>query len=65
MKSVIKLARWFEWEFGTILIVAIGIIVTVKDLHGFGQWILIIGLILYFIASILRFVAERQKLNSV
>ena len=46
--------KWFEWAFGTITLTAIGIILSLKELSGYGQWILIIGTIIFFITSLIK-----------
>ena len=48
------LARWYEWVFGMILMVTIGVIVILPLVGCFSWWALIIGLFLYFIASLAR-----------
>ena len=49
-------ARYFEWVFGTVLMTAIGVIVSLKELKGgsFGQWALLIGLFIFLVASLIK-----------
>ena len=50
----IRLARWFEWVFGTILMATLTIIVSLEFLDNFNRWALLIGLFLFFVASLVK-----------
>ena len=49
----IRIARWFEWVFGMVTMTTITVITSLNYLSGFGQWALLIGLFLFFIASLI------------
>ena len=51
---MIKLARFFEWAFGTVLMVTITVIVSLEYLDGFGRWALLVGLFVFFIATLVK-----------
>lgn len=59
----LRLARWYEWVFGMILMVTLGVIVLMPYLNDFSQWALIIGLFLYFIASLARSFDDARRLR--
>ena len=49
----IQLAHWFEWVFGVITLATITVITSLNFLTGFSKWALIIGLLLFFVASLI------------
>lgn len=51
---MIRLARFFEWAFGTVLMVTITVIVSLEYLDGFGRWALLVGLFVFFIATLVK-----------
>ena len=51
---MIKAARFFEWAFGTILMVTITVIVSLEYLDGFSRWALLVGLLVFFIATLIK-----------
>jgi uncharacterized membrane protein len=55
-------ARWFVWAFGTILMVTLGVITIIPLTTGYSQWALIVGLFLYFVASLVVFRDDISKL---
>ncbi|MBA7677122.1 hypothetical protein ES703_85370 [subsurface metagenome] len=55
------LARWYEWVFGPILMTCIGVILSLQSLSGFNRWLMIIGLMLYLIASLARVIDDARK----
>lgn len=59
----LRLARWYEWVFGMILMVTLGVIVLMPYLNDFSQWALIIGLFLYLIASLARSFNDARRLR--
>ncbi len=59
----LRLARWYEWVFGMILMVTLGVIVLLPYLNSFNRWALIIGLFLYFVASLARSFADARRLR--
>jgi len=63
MKSKIwvDLARLFEWVFGTILMVALGAIAILPLLSGRSRLTILVGLIIYLVASLIRFIDDRKK----
>ena len=63
MNFRLRLARWYEWVFGPILMVTLGVIVILPYLSGFSRWALIIGLVLYFIASLVRSFDDARRLR--
>ena len=50
----LRLARYFEWAFGTALMVTITVIVSLEYLDGFGRWALLVGLFVFFIATLVK-----------
>ena len=50
----LRLARWYEWAFGTILLTTIGVIVSLHYLSNFSRWALLLGLLLFLIASLVK-----------
>lgn len=48
-----RLARWFEWMFGSILLSTITVITSLNFLSGFSRWALIVGLIIFLIVSLI------------
>lgn len=50
----LRIARWFEWVFGTLLMATITVIVSLEFLDGFSQWALLIGLLLFFVVSLVK-----------
>lgn len=50
----LRLIRWYEWVFGTILMTTIGAILALQYLNGFSRWAIIIGLFLFLIASLAK-----------
>ncbi len=59
----LRLARWYEWTFGTILLITIGVILSLQYLNGFSQWALIIGLLIFFIASLVKQFDDAKRLG--
>lgn len=51
---MIRAARFFEWAFGTSLMVTITVIVSLEYLDGFGRWALLVGLLVFFIATLIK-----------
>jgi len=49
----IRLAHWFEWAFGVILLSTIAVITSLNFLAGFSRWALIVGLFIFFVASLI------------
>jgi len=49
------IARYYAWVFGPIFMVTLGAIAIMPLLTGCSQWILIIGLFLYYPAALIRF----------
>jgi hypothetical protein len=47
------LARWFEWIFGTVLMTAITVIVSLQYLKGYGRMLLLIGLGIFLVATLI------------
>ena len=45
----LRLAKWFEWVFATILMTTITVIVSLQYLSGFAQWALLISLFIFFV----------------
>jgi len=60
-KVLINYARWFEWAFGMVLMVVISVIVVLPILSERNRWIMIIGLIIYLVASLVRVFDDKQK----
>ena len=50
----IRRARWFEWAFGTILLGTITVITSLEFQSNYGRWALLIGLFIFFIASLIK-----------
>ncbi len=50
---LIRLARWFEWVFGMLLMTTITVATSLNFLTGFNRWALLIGLLLFFVASLI------------
>lgn len=48
----LRLAKWFEWVFATILMTTITVIVSLQYLSGFNRWALLIGLFIFFVATL-------------
>jgi hypothetical protein len=48
----LNLARWFEWVFGVVMLGTITVITSLIYLDGFSRWALLIGLLLFFIATL-------------
>ena len=55
------IARWYEWVFGPIIMTSVGVTLVLQSLSGFYRWVLIIGLLLYLIASLARLVDDTIK----
>lgn len=51
---MIRLARFFEWVFGTVLMVTITVIVSLEYLDGFSRWALLVGLLVFFVATLIK-----------
>ncbi len=51
---IIRLARWFEWVFGTILLSTITVITSLQFQSNYGRWALLIGLLIFFVASLIK-----------
>ncbi len=54
IRFMIRLAKFFEWAFGTVLMVAITVIVSLEYLDGFGRWVLLVGLFVFLIATLVK-----------
>jgi hypothetical protein len=48
-----RLARWFEWVFATVLMTTITVIVSMQYLKGSAQVLLLIGLLIFFVATLI------------
>jgi hypothetical protein len=48
-----RLARWFEWVFATVLMTTITVIVSLEYLNGCGRVLLLIGLGIFFVATVI------------
>jgi len=59
----LRIARWYEWAFGTILLTTIGVILSLQYLSGFSQWALITGLFLFFVASLSKQFDDSRRLG--
>ena len=55
-----NLARFFEWLFGMIFMVALSVLAILPLLSGWNRLIVIIGLFLYFIASLTRVIGDSK-----
>ena len=60
MPTWTNLARFFEWLFGMILMIALGVVAILPLLSGMNRLIVIIGLCLYFIASLTRVIGDNK-----
>lgn len=60
---LIRIARWYEWAFGTILLTTIGVILSLQYLSGFNRWALITGLLLFFVASLIKQFDDAKRLS--
>jgi hypothetical protein len=49
----LNLARWFEWFFGVAMLSTITVITSLNYLDNFGRWALLVGLLLFFIATVI------------
>jgi len=49
---LIRLARGFEWAFATVLMTAIGVVLSLKYLKGCTQVLLLVLLFIFFIATL-------------
>ena len=49
----LRLAHWFEWVFGVILMTTITVITALNYLSGFSRWALLIGLFIFLFASLI------------
>ena len=49
---LLRLAKGFEWVFATILMTTITVIVSLEYLSGFARWALLIGLFIFFVATL-------------
>lgn len=61
-KRFVNYARLFEWIFGTILMVTLGVIAILPLLNEYNRWVLIIGLFLYFVASLARMIDDAKTM---
>ena len=50
---LIRLARWFEWVFATVLMTTITVIVSLKYLDGCGRCLLLAGLGIFLVATVI------------
>jgi len=57
-------ARWYAWVFGAVLMVALGVVAVLLLLegHSYSQCVLLIGLFLYFVASLVTFRDDISRL---
>lgn len=60
---LLRIAKWYEWAFGTMLLTTVGVILSLHYLSGFGQWALIIGLLLFFVASLVKQIDDARRLD--
>lgn len=60
---LIRLAKWYEWAFGTTLLTTIGVILSLRYLDGFSQWALTIGLLIFFVASLVKQFDDAKRLG--
>lgn len=49
----LKMAKWFEWSFGVVLMATITVITSLNFLEGFARGALLVGLLLYLIVSLI------------
>jgi len=59
----LRIARWYEWMFGMVLMVTLGVVVLLPYLDGFSRWALIIGLFIYFVATLARSFDDARRLR--
>jgi hypothetical protein len=59
--QIVKIARYYEWLFGTILLTTLGVILSLEYLNGFSQRALMIGLLLFFMASLVKQYDEASR----
>ena len=50
---LIRLARWYEWVFATVLMTAIGVILTLRYLEGSVRVLLLFLLFVFLVATVL------------
>jgi hypothetical protein len=48
-----RLARCFEWVFSTLLMTTITVIVSLEYLSGYSRLVLLIGLFIFFVATLI------------
>ena len=60
---LLRLARYYEWVFGSVLMVTLGVIVLLPILSGYSQWVLVIGLLLYLVATLARVFDDVRRLH--
>ena len=60
---LLRLARWYEGMFGMVLVVTLGVVVLLPCLSGFSRWALMIGLLLYFVATLARSFDDARRLR--
>ena len=53
---LIKLARFFEWAFGAVLMTTIAVVLLLTEniFSGFSYWVVIISLFLYLTSTVIR-----------
>ncbi len=58
----LRLAKWFEWVFATILMTTITVIVSLQYLSGFAQWALLISLFIFFVLTLLNWRQDQLQI---
>ncbi len=51
MRLFLKMVGYVEWILGTVFLTVIGTVLSLKDLNGWGQYILIITLYVFLVAT--------------
>lgn len=51
-RRLVQSARGFEWAFGTVLLTAISVILSLRYLNGFGRALLLVGLGMFLAATV-------------
>ncbi|MFH0846695.1 MAG: hypothetical protein V1894_01370 [Chloroflexota bacterium] len=58
-----RILRLFEWAFGLMLLVTLGVTGVLPLLSSFSKWVFVAGLCLYAVASALRIGEDSKNLK--
>ncbi|MFC1926852.1 hypothetical protein ACFLWV_03790 [Chloroflexota bacterium] len=52
--ELLKLSKFYEWFFGPMLMTTVGVIAALIYFDNFGKWVLIGGLLMYYVATLIN-----------